>query len=177
MQHYADSIWNYGATDNYNTEYTKWLHIDLMKDAYKSTNFKDKFTQMTLWLEWRMKVICHGTFITWQTSGQLMALLPVVCQPHIQMTLHPTNNVSLMHFPTKHGAEFFYKALQMTVMCLQNPGVSQECLNYLAPKISMLFTTVPVFHKIKFWNQDPYCQQDCSDILNVAHVRPCKEGK
>ena len=57
MQHYMESIRNYGATDNYNTEYTEHLHIDLAKDAYKSTNFKDEFTQMTLWLEQKEKVI------------------------------------------------------------------------------------------------------------------------
>ena len=51
MQHYMGSIQNYGATDNYNMEYTECLHIDLAKDAYNSTNFKDEFTQMTLWLE------------------------------------------------------------------------------------------------------------------------------
>ena len=33
MQHYMGSIRNYGATDNYNTEYTEHLHIDLAKDA------------------------------------------------------------------------------------------------------------------------------------------------
>jgi len=35
MQHYAELIRNYGTTDNYNTEYTERLHIDLAKDAYE----------------------------------------------------------------------------------------------------------------------------------------------
>ena len=46
MQHYAESIRNYGTTDNYNTEYTERLHIDLAKDAYNSTNFKDEFAEL-----------------------------------------------------------------------------------------------------------------------------------
>jgi hypothetical protein len=47
----------FGASDNYNTEYTERLHIDLAKDAYRSTNFKDTFPQMTLWLERKEKNI------------------------------------------------------------------------------------------------------------------------
>jgi hypothetical protein len=41
----------FGSTDNYNTEYTEQLHIDLAKDAYHAMNHKDEFAQMTCWLE------------------------------------------------------------------------------------------------------------------------------
>ena len=40
--HYCDLIELYGTADNFNTEYTERLHIDLAKDAYRSTNMKDK---------------------------------------------------------------------------------------------------------------------------------------
>ncbi|KAF7340673.1 hypothetical protein MSAN_02095300 [Mycena sanguinolenta] len=46
-RHYIMYIKLFGTTDNYNTEYTERLHIDLAKDAYRSTNFKDEFPQMT----------------------------------------------------------------------------------------------------------------------------------
>jgi hypothetical protein len=39
--------------DNFNTEYTERLHIDLAKDAYRSTNMKDEYPQMTAWLDRR----------------------------------------------------------------------------------------------------------------------------
>ena len=48
--HYTLFIQLYGTLDNCNTEYTERLHIDLAKDAYKSTNHKDEFSQMTVWL-------------------------------------------------------------------------------------------------------------------------------
>ena len=51
LLHYALSICLFGTTDNYNTEQTKQLHIDFMKDAYCATNHKDKYDQMTTWLE------------------------------------------------------------------------------------------------------------------------------
>ncbi|KAJ7495682.1 hypothetical protein B0H11DRAFT_2155917 [Mycena galericulata] len=50
-RHYIMYIKLFGTTDNYNTEYTERLHIDLAKDAYRSTNFKDEFPQMTLRLK------------------------------------------------------------------------------------------------------------------------------
>ncbi|KAJ7860625.1 hypothetical protein B0H13DRAFT_1571517, partial [Mycena leptocephala] len=49
-RHYPMIIKLLGSTDNYNTEYTEQLHIDLAKDASRATNRKDEYTQMTLWL-------------------------------------------------------------------------------------------------------------------------------
>ena len=177
MQHYVESIRNYGATDNYNTEYTEHLHIDLAKDAYKSTNFKDEFTQMTLWLERKEKVIRHAAFIEWRLSGQPPPLPLPTHHPHIQMTCNPMKTVSLAHITADYNAPQFSEALQMAITRYQHPTASQARLNYIAPKITLPFMTVPVFHKIKFWNQDPYCQSNCSDVLDVAHVCPCKKGK
>ena len=177
MQHYMESIQNFGTTDNYNTEYTERLHIDLAKDAYKATNFKDEFTQMTLWLERKEKVIRHATFIEWRLSGKPMPLPPPTRHPHIQMTRNPMKTVSLAKITSDYGAPLFSEALQMVVTHYQHPTASQARLNYVAPKIALPFISVPVYHKIKFWNQDPYRRPDCSDILDVAHVCPHRKGK
>ncbi|KAG1888962.1 uncharacterized protein F5891DRAFT_932086, partial [Suillus fuscotomentosus] len=64
--HYTSMIRMFGTTDNYNTEYTERLHIDLAKDAYHATNHKHKFTQMTRWLERKEKIICHEQYIKWR---------------------------------------------------------------------------------------------------------------
>jgi len=104
MQHYVGSIRNYGATDNYNTEYTERLHIDLVKDTYKSTNFKDEFTQMTMWLERKEKVVRHATFIEWRLSGQPPPLPPPTHHPHIQMTRNPTKVVLLSRIISDYNA-------------------------------------------------------------------------
>ncbi|KAG1853124.1 hypothetical protein F4604DRAFT_1933418 [Suillus subluteus] len=67
--HYTHMIQMYGTTDNYNTEYTERLHIDLAKYAYHSTNHKNEFTQMMTWLEWREKKFCHEKYIQWRLRG------------------------------------------------------------------------------------------------------------
>ena len=51
LLHYTSSIRLFGTTDNYNTEHTERLHIDLAKDAYAATNCKDELAQMVVWLE------------------------------------------------------------------------------------------------------------------------------
>ncbi|KAI0351066.1 hypothetical protein OH77DRAFT_1411790, partial [Trametes cingulata] len=68
LAHYASSIRLFGTTDNYDTQYTERLHIDFAKDAYRATNFKDEFPQMTLWLERREKVLRHEAFIRWRLT-------------------------------------------------------------------------------------------------------------
>ncbi|KAG2119699.1 uncharacterized protein F5147DRAFT_742050 [Suillus discolor] len=91
--HYSTMIRTFGTTNNYNTEYTERLHIiDLAKDAYRATNHKDKFIQMTKWLERKEKIAHHQQFIKWRLDGD--------CAPH---HLHPPD----LHFDrtqqlTKH---------------------------------------------------------------------------
>ena len=61
--HYTLSIVLFSTTDNYNTEQTEWLHIDFTKDTYHAMNHRDKYNQMTIWLECHEKVQCHAIFI------------------------------------------------------------------------------------------------------------------
>ncbi|KAI0634264.1 hypothetical protein C8Q77DRAFT_1072903 [Trametes polyzona] len=66
LEHYIQSIKLFGTTDNYDTQYTERLHIDLAKDAYRATNRKDEFPQMTTWLERREKVLRHEVYVKWR---------------------------------------------------------------------------------------------------------------
>jgi hypothetical protein len=65
--HYTAAIRCFGTTDNYNTETTERLHIDFTKDAYRASNRKDEFKQMTKWLERREKVWYHRNYSLWCT--------------------------------------------------------------------------------------------------------------
>jgi len=68
-RHYVEYIKLYGTLDNFNTKYTERLHIDLAKDAYAATNHKDKFTQMTIWLERKEKILRHRQYVEWRLKG------------------------------------------------------------------------------------------------------------
>lgn len=66
LDHYIESIKLFGTTDNYDTQYTERLHIDFAKDAYRATNHKDEFPQMTTWLEHREKILRHDAYVKWR---------------------------------------------------------------------------------------------------------------
>jgi hypothetical protein len=70
LLYYWLSITLISTRDNYNTEQIEHLHIDFAKDAYWATNHKDKYFQMTLWLEHHKKMQWHTAFIKWQEGGE-----------------------------------------------------------------------------------------------------------
>ncbi|KAG9123790.1 hypothetical protein FRC07_013953 [Ceratobasidium sp. 392] len=56
MCHYVEAIQELGAADAYNTETPERLHIEFAKRAYKATNRKNFFGQMTVYLDRRERV-------------------------------------------------------------------------------------------------------------------------
>jgi hypothetical protein len=91
LMHYASSIQLFGTTDKYNTEQTEHLHIDLAKDAYRTTNHKDKYPQMTKWLEHHEKIQDHSAFVNWmqQQHGDLHSPSQNLICPLIPSALTP----------------------------------------------------------------------------------------
>lgn len=77
LLHYSSSIQLFGTTDNYNTEQTERLHIDLTKDAYRATNHKDEYYQMTTWIECREKLQRHAAFIKWRQEQHSPTTVPL----------------------------------------------------------------------------------------------------
>ena len=68
LRHYNESIQLFGTTDNYNTQATERLHIDYAKDAYRATNTKDEYPQMTRWMERQEQLFRHAQYISWRLS-------------------------------------------------------------------------------------------------------------
>ena len=71
LLHYAPSIRSFGTTNNYNTEHSECLHIDLAKDAYAATNHKDELPQMVTWLEWVETITRFDDLVQWQLGSHL----------------------------------------------------------------------------------------------------------
>ena len=70
LQHYVASIENFGTTDNYNTEATERLHIDLAKNAFRASNKRSFTAQMCRWHERRERVFWFATHLAWK-AGQV----------------------------------------------------------------------------------------------------------
>lgn len=130
LKHYKTVIEVLGTMDNYNTEYTERLHIDLAKDVYCSTNHKDEFTQMMKWLERKEKIIFHDKFICWRLADEPSppdtSWRPpeFAHRPHIQMTTHPSIwSVPLTLIISNYCATLFTPALARYVAYTNNPSL------------------------------------------------------
>ncbi|EIN09278.1 hypothetical protein PUNSTDRAFT_113700 [Punctularia strigosozonata HHB-11173 SS5] len=174
--HYSSLIMDFGTTDNTNTESTERLHIDFTKDAYRSTNKKDTYPQMTRWIERKEKVLHHDLFIHWKImhySGQSQQT--VTQPPHIKLTKEPSKKS--VHFDileTQYGAKDFLYHLSYFVAITNDPTLSAQNASRAAYTTFIPFTSVPVFHRIKLSHQDPhhYCPSpNLQDNLQVDTTR------
>ncbi|KAJ7862972.1 hypothetical protein B0H13DRAFT_1899820 [Mycena leptocephala] len=183
--HYINYIKFFGTTDNYNTEYTERLHIDLAKEAYRSTNFKDEFPQMTLWLERKEKMYRHEKYIQWRLDGcpppPVTADLPpgIVYERQLEMTKHPTlKSVRLTRLVTDYGATYFRDALARYVVHLNDPELSRRQVEEKSQDLGFSFNSVPAYHRIKFTTPDPYTARGPEHtVVDSIHVQPRKTLK
>ncbi|KAF8261591.1 hypothetical protein EI94DRAFT_1605749 [Lactarius quietus] len=173
LLHYIPSIRLFGTTDNYNTEQTERLHIDLTKDAFDATNRKNKGPQMTTWNERREKVQLHSLYIKWrQQTNDIPPLATPIGPPHssarsLRMALNPTlRAVSFEDLAQNYGAVNFQDALADIIAHINHPTASGAALSDLASNTLLPFHSVPVHHKIKF------SKSDGSEIVDNIHARP-----
>ncbi|KAF8810733.1 hypothetical protein BYT27DRAFT_7253430 [Phlegmacium glaucopus] len=165
-RHYVEYIKLYGTLDNFNTEYTERLHIDLAKDAYAATNHKDEFTQMTIWLERKEKILRHHQYVEWQLEG-------------CPLTKHPSLwAVPLNVLVTKYGATHFRTALARFIALSNDPDLTRAQLERKLWGIRMPFTKVAVWHRIKFMRTDPSTLTvSTSDSIHCRPEREDSHGK
>jgi hypothetical protein len=175
LHHYVQSIRLYRTTDNYNTEQTEQLHIDFTKDAYRATNHKDEYSQMTAWLERCEKIQMHSNFIKWQRQSEQERIPSAkrIGPPHpgaqiLKMTQHPMlKAVSFDILAQQYGAVDFQDTLANYIAHINNPTTSGAALASLAANTLIPFRSVPVYHRIKFVNS-----LDTSEIVDAVQVRP-----
>jgi hypothetical protein len=185
-KHYVDFIKLYGTLDNFNTEYTERLHIDLAKDAYAATNHKDEFTQMTLWLERKEKMFRHHQFVRWRLNGSPTRKPPKLdwtppgleLNRKLHMAKHPTiRSVPLNTLVQKYGATHFREALARFVILSNNPDVTRVQLERGLWGVRIPFNKVPVWHRIKYRRTDPYTLHlSTADSIHCQPERVNKRG-
>ena len=173
LLHYTSSIKLFGTTDNYNTEHSERLHINLAKVAYAATNRKDELAQMTLWLERNEKVTRFDAFVSWRLSGRPEPptnIPPIIHHTQIQMTRQPTRFATLDQICEDYGANKFHAALS-TFLSQHITQTSRPELETGSSNPIISFQRVPVFHKIKLWAPDPQGRSEAGDTYDVVHAR------
>ena len=182
LRHFRPSIEFMGSADNFNTEYTERLHIDMAKEAYHATNKKDEYEQMTVWLERKEKILRHDRYIKWRESG---GRLPAELSPlhqhhesHVRMTREPSAKaVSFYRLGAEYGASAFEECLSTYIVQFNNPGASPATVRSLAETLCLGFQKVPVHHKAKFWESDFPRYRIASDEYDVVHASPARFDK
>lgn len=177
LSHYVSSIRLFGTTDNYNTEQTERLHIDLTKDAYRATNHRDEYPQMTVWLERRERIQRHRAFIEWMecsshqawTSRAPIGPLRVPGQT-LKMARNPTfKAVGIRDIIGKYGAVDFLDALADFIAGINYPLASAQELLWRSEDTLIPFSRVPVYHNIKFTLSG---NGEQSEVIDAVHARP-----
>jgi hypothetical protein len=176
-RHYVDYIKLYGTLDNFNTEYTERLHIDLAKDAYAATNHKDEFAQMTVWLERKEKIHRHHQYVEWRLKGsppppQIEWTPPgLEINRTLKLTKLPTaRTVPLDTLVANYGATHFRTALARFVALTNDPDLTRAQLERKVWGIHFPFTKLPVWHRIKFVRMDPSTLK--VSTADSIHCRP-----
>ena len=139
--HYRSSIALFGSTDNYNTEQSERLHIDFAKDAYRATNRKDEYPQMTLWLERREKMQQRAAVIRGRLQATHDHNTPRVFPETpigppgpgpccLKMPQNPTKRkVTFEVLAQDYGAVYFQDALGDFIAKVNHPTASTAVLN------------------------------------------------
>lgn len=183
LRHYVRMIELFGTTDNFNTEYTERLHIDLAKDAYRATNRKDEFIQMTTWLQRKEKILRHENFLKWRSTStsasrgrnqvRKTSLPPINPSRNIRMAKHPSvTSVNFQTLETKYHARFFRAALARYVVLLSEPGIrTVSSLEERASQLRFAFDHVSVYHKIRFLDSIS------NTTIDAIHARPQSKNR
>ncbi|KAL0573468.1 hypothetical protein V5O48_008495 [Marasmius crinis-equi] len=181
-QHFPAHFENFGTADNFNTEYTERLHIDLAKNAYRSTNRRDELPQMVLWLDRKEKLHRHTKFIKAIVSGSSVPPLLYDVDPGVtyertmKMTVHPTSkSVKFSRLLSDYGAAHFCEALARYVVSIHEPELNTRALIQQAQSVYLPFARVPVWHRGKWTTPDIYNPlSNATVIVDSAHVNPAR---
>ena len=173
LTHYASSIQMFGTTDNYNTEQSERLHIDFTKNAYRSTNRKDEYPQMTIWLERHEKIERHAAFVKWKQHSHQERPRPRPLEPPrartqmIKMAQTPSMKaVSFGDIHASYGAIAFQDELADFIARANYSRAVVNTMHGRARNTLIPFQAVPVFHHIKF------TPSGSSEIVDAVHIRP-----
>lgn len=164
------------------TLYTERLHIDLAKDAYRASNKKDEYPQMTRWLERKEKIEDHTNYVQWRMAGSAnITALSLPCMERstqVIMTKHPSvRSCNLDTLRDQYGAVDFRHALAEFIVSYTQPDLPRAQQRTTASIILLQFRKLPVWHKMKFLTSDPHPKGLRSSLMDSVHVQPARSDK
>ncbi|KAF5345632.1 hypothetical protein D9758_015168 [Tetrapyrgos nigripes] len=182
LNHYVECVKQLGTFDNFNTEYTERLHIDMAKDAYWATNKKDEFSQMTKWLERKEKIMKHESYILWMELGEHPPLYLHHIPPGLntsrilKMAKHPSvNTLNLSDVVDRYGATFLRAALSRYVVQLKNPQLTGRRFEDAVDALFLGVPSVSAYHRVKYLRYDVFSETMLT--ADSIHAQPGRRDK
>ncbi|KAI0060270.1 hypothetical protein BV25DRAFT_1807574 [Artomyces pyxidatus] len=176
LMHFGPSVEWFGTADNFNTSYSERLHIDFTKDAYRATNRKDEYPQMTLWLQRREKIYRHEQFVNWRLANKPQVSSTTetaTAKPHIHIARFPTvKALSFANAELYYGAADFEATLAQFIVQQKHPKFTPRQVIDVARVYRLPFRSVAGYHRVKFWNMDAQGFDTAPETLDSIHVRP-----
>ena len=172
LKHYVECIRWFGATDNTNTQFTKRLHIDLVKVPYRASNRRDELPQMMKWIERSEKmqemasrIYSHENRSTINAhvhmNGEIRHLVP-------KLPKWPTRKaLSFDTIETAYDAADFRYALARFLIRTNNPQSRGRALHESDLDYVFQFSTVRAYHTVKFMQPE-----ETGMTEDILHARP-----
>ncbi|TFY53604.1 hypothetical protein EVJ58_g9363 [Rhodofomes roseus] len=166
----------FGTADGTNTAQSEHLHISLAKDPWRKSNRKDEYPQMTRSVVRLEQIHAHALYVDWRLAGRpdlptTPAAIPHKLHQHV--TRYPTHkSLSFSTVELRYGARDFETVLKEFIVRFKHPDLSGRDLANFVSVYDLPFRSVSIWHKVKFWNQDPFKRRDAPETLDVIHARP-----
>ena len=177
LLHYVESIKMFGTTNNYNTEMFERLHIDFAKEAWRATNHRDEFPQMTRWLsrqekmkQFKKHLNAQKTFSeeSFHTSTRTSSTRTSSSQPS------PTSTISIAKTPSfpqrditlienLHGCPDFSYYLKRYLNSLQETPQSHSYVD----SRSLPFSKLDVYNMFRFHPEGIQDDEEEKDIVKA----------
>lgn len=153
--HYIDSIRQFGATDNYNTEAFERLHIDLAKDAWRSTNKREERPQMVAWLDRYERISAFQLYLDRVDHCPPTIPAAISQRPNIFITKHPSRVAQpLQNIIDTHHCPGLTSDLKAYLNHCRKEGVG-DALNRNRLEMTQLpFDVLDVYHGFKFTSEE-----------------------
>ncbi|KZV82698.1 hypothetical protein EXIGLDRAFT_810315 [Exidia glandulosa HHB12029] len=176
LEHYEPCIRLLATTDNYNTEATERLHIELAKDAFKATNRREYLVQMCRWLQRRQAVHQFAVWLAYQQGTTYDARKKRPRKHHISpivLAKQAPAHKTVAELVREHGLTNFDDALRRFLQKWHRVDVAR----YDMPLPDDANRALQTLHsqKLDVWYQAKFLTPDLQtyhapDVLDIAHA-------
>ncbi|KAJ8074583.1 hypothetical protein PM082_015486 [Marasmius tenuissimus] len=149
LVHYIQMIRLFGATDNYNTEMFKRLHIVFAKKGWRASNKRNEFPQMTTWLLRQENVAAFDCYIAHGQRERLKALAEEKKKKEREEAARKEVSEPTQPMPEQSSSNEKEKEPPLALVLQERRGMKLT----KAPSATQSIATIETLHNVKHFIQ------------------------